>query len=65
MNKGQIVDENMYSAVLAIFAEYSTVIANNQPILDGITVMQNNMTGIDTNAQIQQETTKGRNDWRI
>ncbi len=59
MNKRQIEHENMYSAVLAIFAEYGIVIANNQPILDGITVMQNNMTGIDTYAQIQQETTKG------
>ena len=59
MNKTQIAEDNMGNTVLAIMDEYDTVIANNQPILDEIVVLQTIKTGIDTYAQIQQETTKG------
>jgi len=59
MNKNQISEDNMCAAVLKIMYEYNTAIANNQPILDEITVIEGFRTNIDYYAQIQQETTKG------
>jgi len=59
MDKIQIANENMASLVIKELDDNDPLIVNNQPIQDCKTKIKNYLLGIDTNAQIQQETTKG------